>query len=110
MRTFIAFGLLLVASMVFAQDPFYPPPPTQRLDNDLIQRQLDLEARQLVLERKLKDLEELLMRQQQGLETLEPTHTSKYRMSPRHIEIIKKQPQSLEIAPTIPYPMYRIAP
>ena len=106
MKIFILLTLMAMPSVVFAKDETYAA-----LSNitkpEVVSRQLDMEVRQLAMERKLRDLEEKLMKQNQNVEKIEPMHPM-YRMRPWHIEVTKTDQQPLETPPSMQYPIYPI--
>ncbi len=108
MKIIYLFFSLIAATIVFAQDQSndYLSSQPAASGSDLSSRVVDLEVRQILLERKVKALEEQL--QQKG--SSGAASTEGYRMHPRHIEVIKKDRPSQNRQSEVQYPIYPIVP
>ena len=102
----------LIASLGFAQEASTLAVPAQDAGKgaDMSERQLDLEVRQIVMERKIRELE-AQVKQQQDVNSGSSEANAVYRMQPRHIEVLKKEtPQPIRNKQIPPYPIYPVLP
>lgn len=102
------FCYLLASAADFAQGQSNDYLPSQPAVSgaDISSRVVDLEVRQILLERKVKALEEQL--QPKG--TNESASRNGDRMHPRHIEVIKKDRPIQNRQSEVQYPIYPIVP
>lgn len=110
MKTFIAIVIIAMSSTVFAQDQSSPDAHPTHKESELSSRQLEMEVRQIVMERKLKDLEDQVKKQKQTIDKPAQEQNTSYRMSPRHIEVLKKDNRPIETQPSVQFPVYPIYP
>lgn len=107
-KVFLLF--IMYCSFASAQDQMdlSSPAPNSQVGSELTSRQIDLEVRQILTDKKIRELEERL-KQVEGKLTEDQNVSN--RMVPRHVEILKKdRPPTMDRQSSIPYPVYPVIP